>query len=110
MPEKKQLTEKDSGVSIDLNVQDILTISLPDNPTTGFHWGIDRADSRILRPTGDPVYEPSSNLVGSGGRTTFQFEAIEAGSTRLRLIYHRSFEKDVPPASTFDLNVKVSGQ
>ncbi|MGE5376940.1 MAG: protease inhibitor I42 family protein [Bacteroidota bacterium] len=110
MPEKKQLTEKDSGASIDLRVQDILVISLLDNPTTGFQWEIDRADSQILRPIGNPVYEPSSNLVGSAGRTTFQFEAAEAGSTKLRLLYYRPFEKDVAPASTFDLNVTITGR
>jgi len=110
MPEKKQLTEKDSGSSIDLRTQDTLVISLPENPTSGFRWEIERVDSQILRPAGEPVYEPSSNLVGAGGVTTYRFEAAGVGSTTLKLMYHRSFEKDVPPASTFELNVRVTGE
>jgi inhibitor of cysteine peptidase len=108
MPETKRLTEKDSGSSVSLHVKDRLAVTLPANPTTGYQWEIDGGDTNILRPIGDPVYEPTGNLPGSGGKTTFQFEAAGAGSTKLRLIYRRSFEKNVPPASTFELDVTVT--
>ncbi len=104
------MTEKESGTSIDLHSGDTLAISLPDNPTTGFRWETESVNEHILHPVEEPVYEPSSNLVGSGGRTTFQFTAANAGNTPLRLVYRRSFEKDAPPASTFELNATVIGQ
>jgi len=38
---------------------------------------------------------------------TLRFETVEIGKTRLKLIYHRPFEKDVPPAETFEVTITV---
>jgi len=80
---------------------------LPGNPTTGFQWEVSAVDNAILQPIGEPKFEPSSNAVGSGGMITLRFETVEIGKTRLKLIYHRPFEKDVPPAETFEVTITV---
>jgi len=38
---------------------------------------------------------------------TLPFEAAGAGKTALKLIYHRSFEPNVPPLKTFEANIVV---
>ena len=104
----RQLTEIDNGRSIELRVGDILEVTLPANPTTGFQWEVSEVDNAILRPIGEPKFEPSSNAVGSGGQVTFRFEAIGTGQTALKLIHHRAFEEDVPPIETFEVNITVT--
>jgi inhibitor of cysteine peptidase len=102
-----RLTEADADRAIDLHVGGKLKIALPSNPTTGFQWEVGAGDPAILRPSGQPEFESSGGGVGSGGRTTLRFEAVAPGQTRLKLIYHRPFEKDTPPVQTFDVVVTV---
>jgi len=106
----KELTAKDSGTAVAAKVGDRLDVVLASNPTTGFEWQMESGDTAVVKMLGDPVYSPtptSTQVVGSGGMTTFHFEAAAAGSTAVKLIYHRTFEKDVPPAQTFEVTVTV---
>ena len=103
----QSLTEADAGRSIGLRVGDKLEVTLPGNPTTGFQWEVGSLDTSVLKPIGEPEYKPSSNALGSGGQFTFHFEAVTPGQTTLQLIYHRPFEKDTPPAQTFEVTVTV---
>ena len=102
-----QLTEADAGRLVELRVGDILEVTLPGNPTTGFQWEVSEINSAILEPIGGPEFEPSSNAVGSGGNVTLRFEAVGAGQTELKLIHHRPFEENVPPMQTFEVTITV---
>lgn len=102
-----RLTEADDQRSIELRRGDRLEITLPANPTTGFQWEIKAVNTDILHSIGEPKFEPSSNAVGSGGRVTLSFEVKGTGQTKLELIHHRPFEKNVPPIQTFVVNVSV---
>jgi len=106
-PSTKRLTEADAGRSIELRAGDKLEVALPGNPTTGFQWDVSVGDTAILRPSGEPEFEPSSSAVGGGGTITLRFAAVGTGQMGLTLIYHRPFEKDVPPAQTFEVTVTV---
>ena len=106
-PSTKQLTEVDAGRSIELRGGDKLEITLPGNPTTGFQWDVSVGDTAILRPSGEPEFEPSSRAVGGWGKFTLRFAAVGTGQMGLTLIYHRPFEKDVPSAQTFEVTVTV---
>ena len=102
-----QLTEADSGRVIELDVGDQLNITLPANPTTGFQWEVSNIDSTILRQIGESEFEPASNAVGSGGQFKIRFEVVGAGQTELQLIHHRTFEENVAPIQTFEVNITV---
>src|SRR4026209_30371 len=102
-----QLTEADAGRLVELRVGDILEVTLPGNPTTGFQWEVSAINSAILKPMGEPKFEPSSNAVGSGGNVTLRFEAVGTGQTELKLIHHRPFEENVPPIQTFEVTITV---
>jgi inhibitor of cysteine peptidase len=106
----KEITAKDNGAAVTAKVGDKLDVVLESNPTTGFEWEKESGDAAVVKMLGEPVYSPtptSTQVVGSGGTTTFHFEAAAAGSTTVKLIYHRTFEKDVPPVQTFEVTVTV---
>lgn len=96
-----------NGSSVELQKGQVLVLKLASNPTTGFNWEITGLDTAVLEQVGEVDYKADSNLVGSGGTNTWTFKAVSSGETRLTLIYHRSFERDVPPQATFDLDIVV---
>jgi inhibitor of cysteine peptidase len=103
-----QVTEAQNGGEIILKVGDTLQISLAGNITTGFAWEIAENNANIMAAQGEREYQQEkTDLVGSGGTFIFMLKAITRGETTLKLIYHRSFEKDIPPAQEFILHIKV---
>jgi inhibitor of cysteine peptidase len=96
----------DDGATVDLKPGDTLILDLEGNPTTGYTWQTQALDESVLSLTGEPSYVSDTDLVGSGGTMTFEFEAVAAGQTDLTLTYHRPWE-DVDPIQTFTLSVNV---
>jgi len=102
------LTQSDNQRNIKMNAGDRLEIALEGNPTTGYVWEKVEGDNAILSPQGDYKYTPAEPLlVGSGGKFAFTFLGAATGKTKLRIIYHRTFEKNVAPAKTFEIKVIV---
>jgi inhibitor of cysteine peptidase len=106
--EKISLTEAVSPSDIKMNIGDDLEITLEGNPTTGYIWEKVEGDNKILSPQGDYKYTPARPmLTGSGGKFIFSFRAATTGATRLHLIYHRTFEKNVPPLKIWEATVII---
>ena len=102
-----QLTAADNLSSIELQQGQRLRITLAANPTTGYTWAIlEPTDDRILRQLGEIEFEPESTLVGAGGVQIIRFEAVSAGQSSLKLVYHRPWES-VEPLESFTLSVTV---
>ena len=97
----------DNGGQVDLNVGQILVVSLESNPTTGYRWEVAEIDDEILRQEGEAEYEAESDLVGAGGVETFRFKALAAGEGELKLVYRRSWEEGVEPIEVFSIEVDV---
>lgn len=106
-PRELQLTAADNLSSIELQPGQRLRITLAANPTTGYTWAIlEPTDDRILRQLGEIEFEPESTLVGAGGVQIIRFEAVSAGQSSLKLVYHRPWES-VEPLESFTLSVTV---
>ena len=101
------LTEEQNGGTVALKVNDLVRVQIDGNPTTGFTWETENLDASLLAQVGKTEFTRNSNLVGAGGTFTFTFKALKAGVTHLRLIYHRTFEKNTPPAQIFDVTVDI---
>lgn len=102
-----QFTEADSGKTVQLKVGTCLNISLEGNPSTGYMWYAGTKIPPVLKQVKQPLFKPKSKLIGSPGILVFQFTAVRPGKGTLKLIYHRSWEKKIPPARTFVLNITV---
>ncbi len=101
------LTLEDSGKTIQLPPGGELEIVLEGNPTTGYSWTVEECGPDVLSCIGEPRYTSDSQLIGAGGVYQFVFKAESVGSGMLKLIYHRSWETNVPPEKTFCLLVNV---
>jgi inhibitor of cysteine peptidase len=100
------LTKQDNGKAIALKKNERFAISLASNATTGFQWTVGAMDDNFLRYD-DKIYVGTGFAVGSGGIETLCFTAINTGKTSLSVIYHRTFDKNVPPAETFTVAVEI---
>ncbi|QVM90418.1 protease inhibitor I42 family protein [Pseudomonas entomophila] len=92
-----------------LQVGQGMTLTLPGNPTTGYRWLVQNPASGILRSLGPEVYNASeaSGVVGSGGLSTWRFQAKAPGEAHLILVYQQPWAPEVPPVQTFDCAIKV---
>jgi len=102
-----KLGADDDGKSVELKVGQELLVSLESNPTTGYAWEAVDLEGGVLRQVGDWDFEPQSEAMGSGGVQTIRLKASETGSMELKLVHHRSWEKDVEPLGTFSIQVTV---
>ena len=103
-----QLYQIDSGRTINMAPGSVLEIVLDSNPTTGYQWKALPWHTAVIEQVGKPAYKPRSEAIGSGGELTFHFKALSKGQTQLEFIYHRSFEKGVPPIKSFKVTLVVS--
>lgn len=93
------LEEPDNGSDIFLTQGDQLQVKLPSTPSTGYSWTIAGNAPSVLRPAGDPKFDPpAKGSPGAGGTQTFEFRVVGGGGAFLDLVYRRPFEKDAPPA------------
>ena len=103
----KSLTGDDAGTTVKVRNGDTFQVKLDGNPTTGYSWEPENLDTSILEQQGDWDFDPESSAVGAGGTVTTTFKAVGAGTTTLRLIYHRPFEQVVAPLETWEVTVEV---
>ena len=104
------VNEDDDGGLIELELGEILVVTLESNPSTGYRWEQAENNESILEQLGEAEFKPSETgdppTVGAGGWEIFRFKAISAGQITLELVYHRSWE-DVEPLKTFSIQVLV---
>jgi inhibitor of cysteine peptidase len=101
-----RLNVDDDGRQVEMNKGQYLEISLTANPSTGFSWEAAEYDHNLFGQL-DSEFRPRATKIGTDGMTVFLFEATNSGSTPVKLIYHRQWEKTTPPARTFTVNVTI---
>ena len=106
-PQEVTIDQGAAGSTVALRQGQRLAVSLQGNPTTGFIWEQVPGAEAILTRQGDPQFTPASASLGAGGVYLFSFRAVAPGSAHLRFILHRTFEKEVPPARSFEVKVVV---
>ncbi|KAF5087098.1 protease inhibitor I42 family protein [Methanoculleus horonobensis] len=78
-----------------------ITISLDENPTTGYEWNV--TSSTGLEYVNDTYIAPETELVGAGGVHVWQYLAAEPGSAEFSAIYKRSWEETTGNETTFSM-------
>jgi inhibitor of cysteine peptidase len=106
----KTFTESDNGKNLNLKVNDVITIKLESNITTGYKWNLSDETSTDIMTLISSDYKTANtdeSLVGGGGYETFNFKAKSKGSTAIILTYNRPWEKGEEPAKTYKINIVV---
>ena len=108
-PSPVVLTESGSGSKVVLNQGQTISVSLKENPSTGYAWEIVPGAELYLSQQGASQFvSDSSNTAGAGGVRTFTYLAIASGDCTLKLIYHQPWMTTVPPANTFEVAITIS--
>ena len=106
-----QFNEESDGKTVALEVGDCFDITLAENPSTGFSWEIVAGLDGVIEQVGEREFSPSrqdKHLVGAGGTVTYHLKAVGTGTVTLNLAYRRPWEKETPPAKSYQLTVTVS--
>ena len=91
----------------EIEVGDKIRVELCSNPTTGFEWDYEITIGNIVKEEDHDFEEPSGDIVGAAGIEYWTFEAIEKGTTKVRMEYSRSWECGEKAEWTYTMNVTV---
>lgn len=103
-------TIKHSGYTVQTHIGDTVKIDLQGNPSTGYVWQVADFDPEVVRPIGQPTFEPDaegSETVGGSGIWHFRFQPVATGKTMIKMVYVRPWEQDASPDKAFQLEVEV---
>jgi inhibitor of cysteine peptidase len=89
-----ELGPDDAGTRRSVQVGDLTTVRLPENPTTGYRWQTTPDDARLR--LAEDHFEGPMSPAGAGGVRVLVFEAVRAGPASLRLQKSRSWESAKP--------------
>lgn len=104
------LTERENGKDLRMDIGDLLVFRLPSNKSTGYSWSVATSTRCLLGQVGEAGYElPKSakGLVGVGGTEVWKFRALGAGSLTITFAYARPWEKGIPPVRTLSWPVTI---
>ena len=102
------VTGTDNGKTVALTPGDTLVVALESNPSTGYVWQVASVDTSLLAQSGQPAFHPGERqMPGAPGQQLFKFTAQKSGSSALRLVYVRPWEKGAPPGKTYKLSVAI---
>ena len=99
-------TAADSGATVQASVGEQFTVSLEENPTTGYEWDMKAGPGLTL--VGDEFVGPSpspSPLMGAGGTHSWVFRADKGGTLTLTGLYVRPWETNGKSAADFSLTI-----
>jgi len=101
-------TSADNGATVQASVGERFTVSLAENPTTGYTWdmkagpGLTRVVDKFVGPSPSP-----SPLMGAGGTRSWVFRVDKAGTLTLTGLYVRPWEANGKSAADFSLTIKA---
>lgn len=101
------LSEANNGSVAHVRLGDEITLSLPENPTTGYRWAVDVLDPHLVSLTAQP-YTPDSPALGSGGTAQWLLRPIGPGTTTLKLKQWRPWEGDSSIIGRYTITLQIS--
>lgn len=101
-----RLSENDSGKTIEIRAGNELELILPRKPTTDYVWEVSLLDLSILELS-EILFIASDKAIGAGGIEIIKLHPIAIGQSKVKLIFHKPFEKNETPLKTFEVTVII---
>jgi inhibitor of cysteine peptidase len=97
------------GTSADISTQtgDELVVYLPENPSTGYQWGLASYDTQLVEPAGDTYQPAGPPRPGTGGTRVLRLRAAAAGQTVIVIRLRRGRSSPAAAAQEFTLKVSI---
>jgi inhibitor of cysteine peptidase len=103
-----KLTVLNNGKTVNVKSGELIVVELEGNPSTGYTWEAKDLDASVLQQVGEIAFKSNNpGLVGAGGTLTLTYKALKTGTTDLQLVYHRPWETDVEPLSTYGVKINI---
>jgi inhibitor of cysteine peptidase len=99
------LNRQDSGKSVAVHPGDTISISLPENPSTGYRWVLDPRDESVVAPVGSHFVHGAAGAPGEGGQRVWTFSAAQEGVARLSFTLRRAWEAEASAADSFEVTI-----
>ncbi|NLA39502.1 MAG: protease inhibitor I42 family protein [Methanomicrobiales archaeon] len=103
--EEYTFNETDNNADVKLPAGSRITISLDENPTTGYEWNI--TSTRGLQYVSDVFIPPSTGLIGAGGVHEWQYIAAEKGTGEFSAIYWQPWENVTGDETAFSITFTI---
>jgi inhibitor of cysteine peptidase len=100
-------TEWDNGTTSLIHPRDIITIRLPENPTTGYQWEITRSDGLRLLDDSYIYPDPSGRMTGTSGWRRMTLTPEGSGRESFTAVHKRSWESESGNEKHFTLQFDV---
>ena len=98
----------DNGKSAVVQLGETFTVELHENPTTGYHWEVEKDHSSIVTFRESRYIRDTDSMVGSGGLRVFTFEAVKPGTVHLTLTQQRPGQATVSSSERYSVTVSVA--
>jgi inhibitor of cysteine peptidase len=95
--------------NIVVNTRDVVKITLPSTPSTGFRWALTGiSDPTVLKQDGDSEYVlPESTAIGAGGQEIWTFSVLKRGTSFISMAYSQSWQGGTKGEWTIKIEVQV---
>jgi len=109
----------DASIAFELNKQQqcpitlaqgqLLIVTLPSNPTTGYRWLLQNPAQSVLRSLGPEVYTNAEDagIVGAAGQSVWRYRAQGPGQGHLLMVLQQPWAPEVKPVQSFDCDITV---
>ncbi len=107
----KAFTAADNGTTVSIGLGEMFSVSLAENPTTGFLWNITTTDGIAIESDKYTVEEPPEGeepMMGAGGVHEWVLQTTDAGTQKVMGIYKRPWENTTGTEDTFELTLNVA--
>jgi inhibitor of cysteine peptidase len=96
-----------SGKQEILNLNDTITISLRENPTTGYQWNVTVSGGLSIENETYAADKVEPGIAGSGGMHHWLLRGTVPGNQSIYAIYKRSWEPEKESDHRFVMNITV---
>jgi len=90
-----------------VEIGDKIRAKLCSNPTTGFKWEYEMSNENVIKEEDYDFEEPEGGVVGAPGVEVWTFEAVNKGTTEVRMAYSQPWEGGEKEVWTYTITVTV---
>ena len=100
-------SNEDNGKTVHVNPGDTVTLSLRENPSTGFRWIMETSGG--LKTLQDSYAPSNTGLIGAAGVRTWKFLVTGTGRQTISGVYKQAWMPTTGEETSFSLEL-ISGQ